>query len=671
MPSMTTLRTTIACAVALTASCWPLAASAAAPVQTGNNDLSTLSLEELMQLQVVNAASRFDQPISDAPSSAVVLTARDIREFGWRTLADALATLPGLYVTNDRNYAYLGARGFLRPGDYNSRFLLLIDGVRVNDALYDQALIGSEGMLDMDMVKRIEYVPGPGSAVYGSNALFGVINVVTRDGSGLPGVHVAVSAGSEGERRARVSYGRHDQNGADLLVSASAYARDGGDLYYPEFDTPGQNHGVAHRLDYDRAQNILVKGSLAGFSLEASHVDRTKGVPTASFGAAFDTPNRTRDSESSVALNWNGQATPDVALAAQLMAGFSDYLGTGYYPHDDRLVLNVDGSHARWYGASLTATMVMLPGQKIVAGIEVGRDARRDQFNYDTDPHTDLLDARGPATRSAVYVEDEIHLPAGFIVNAGLRYDDRNNPDIGRVSPRLAVLRKLSAVDTLKLIHGSAFRTPNAYEMYYALPGPGGQLGNPGLRPERITTDEAVLDHALGNSGRVTLSVYRYAMRDLINQQVDADTGELVFRNIDHANARGAELAVEQHVGFARLRASYAWQQARGGAGGPLADSPRHLAKLDLVTPLPGSDARLGSELLCSSARLGELGPVGGYCLANLTLTLPHVLRDTDLGLSVYNATAKRYADVAGPALIQNAVARDGRSVVAKLVTRF
>ena len=104
-------------------------------------ELSTLPLESLMEVTMVTSASRFAQRVSEAPSAVSVLTSQDVREHGWRTLGAALATLPGLYVSSDRNYDYLGARGFLRPGDYDSRFLLLIDGVRVNDSVYDQACI--------------------------------------------------------------------------------------------------------------------------------------------------------------------------------------------------------------------------------------------------------------------------------------------------------------------------------------------------------------------------------------------------------------------------------------------------------------------------------------------------------------------------------------------------
>jgi iron complex outermembrane receptor protein len=651
-----------ACIVLL---CFPLLAQAGAETQ----ELSTLPLEDLMQMQMVSAASRFEQLISEAPSSVVVLTAADIRDFGWRTLADALATLPGLYVTNDRNYSYLGARGFLRPGDYNSRFLLMIDGVRTNDAVYDQALIGSEGLLDMDMVKRIEYVPGPGSAVHGSNALFGVINIITRDGTGLPGIQAAVGAGSERERKARVSYGWHGQNGADLLLAASSFARAGSDLYFPEFDTADQNNGIAHRLDYDRAQNLLVKAGYGGWHLSATWAGRTKGVPTGSFGAMFGSPNSTRDSEINASLSWNGLVAPYTELSAQLAWGRADYLGLSYYPGDAAPVLNVDGDHARWYGADVHATFSGLPRQKLVLGAELGRDARRDQFNYNLAPYALLLDDRHTSQRRALFAEDELRLPAGFLVNAGLRFD-HISPDLHRTSPRVALLYKASAQDTIKLIYGSAFRAPNAYELYYAPQGPGGSELPQGLRPERITTREAVFEHAMPNAGYARLSLFQHTVSDLIDQQADPDSGLLVFRNLDHAHVRGAEAALERQFGSARLRASYTWQLARSGDGTPRADSPRHLANLNLMAPLHG-EARLGAELLCSSARLGEHGVAGGYCVSNLTLTLPRVLRAADLSLSAFNAFDKRYADVAGPAFVQDAVQRQGRTLYAKIAYRY
>jgi len=662
----------IACSVLLFCA---QAAAAAPDIDEDNGDignLTTVPLEELMQLRVVTTASMFAQPISDAPSSATVLTAADIRDFGWHTLADALATLPGLYVTNDRNYTYLGARGFLRPGDYNSRFLLLVDGVRVNDSVYDQALIGSAGLLDMDMVKRIEFVPGPGSAVYGSNALFGVINVITRDGSGLAGVQGAVGVGTQGERRARASYGWHGQNGADVLLSASAMTRAGRDLYFAEFDTPATNGGMARHMDWDRAQNFLVKATFGDVTLSASHVARTKGIPTASFGATFGAPNCTRDTQTSIGLTWNARVAPGVTLAAQLQSGQADYEGSGSYALDGGTPgLNVDGAHARWYGAGVNATLTTLPHQKIVLGAELGEDAHRDQYNYDARPFLARLDDHRGASRRALFVEDEIRLPAGFLVNAGVRFDDHTGPDARRFSPRVAVVYKATAADTIKLIEGSAFRTPNAYEMYYALAGIEGMQANPDLQPERITTRELVLEHALADGGHATLSLFRYTVNDLIGQQVDPTTGLLVFRNMDHADARGLEAALDRSFGAVRLRASYAWQLARGSNGAPIMDAPHHLAKADLSVPLGWRGARLGAELLCASAHRNATASAGGYCTSNLTLSALRLAAHTELSLSAYNAFDKRYADIAGPEFVQPTLAREGRTLSAKLDWRF
>jgi outer membrane cobalamin receptor len=632
--------------------------------------LAGIPLEALLELPVVSSASKFAQPISEAPSAVAVLSAADIRAFGWRTLADALASLPGLYVSTDRNYAYLGARGFLRPGDYSSRFLLLVDGVRTNDAVYDQASVGTEGLVDMDLVERIEYVPGPGSAVYGSNALFGVINVITRKGSAINGAQVAVGAGSFGEKSARATYGWHGRNGADLVLSATSYVRNGQDLFYPEFNTSDQNNGVAHNLDYDRAQRFLAKASYGDFTFSAMYANRTKGVPTASFGAVFNAPDSTNDTQALLSAAYAAQLGAGVSVSTQAYWGRADYQGVGIYLGDDGVtpVTNVDGDHAAWYGADAHATLTMLPAQKIVVGLDFQRDARRDQYNYDVNPYTAMLDDKRSSNTAGAYVEDEIQLPAGLLLNAGVRFD-RDSITGGNVNPRLALIYKLTSRDTTKLIYGTAYRAPNAYELYYAVPGDGGQKANPNLRPEHIVTTEAVFEHAFNPASRATLSVFRYAVRDLISQQVDPDNGLLRFENIDRANVRGAELALETNDwhGF-RARGSYSWQLAKGETGAVLVNSPRQLAKLNVVAPLFGNRARLGTELQCASSRLTQNASAGGYCLANLTLGSSRLIAHTVVSVSVFNAFDKRYADPAGPAFTQEAIVQQSRTFYAKLV---
>jgi outer membrane cobalamin receptor len=653
------------------------ACAAAAPIHTqeinpdsGSDELAGLPLEQLLELQVVTSASRFAQAIAEAPSAVVVLTAQDIRDHGWRTLSDALASLPGLYATNDRNYAYLGARGFLRPGDYDSRFLLLIDGMRTNDAVYDQALVGTDGILDMDLVQRIEYVPGPGSAVYGANALFGVINIITRTGSGKAGTQVAASAASFGEKRARVTHGWHGQNGADLLLSATVYTRRGQDLYFPEFDTPDQNHGVARGLDYDRSRNLYAKGSYAGWTVSAAYVSRTKGVPTASFGAVFDMPNYTRDTQSFVRAGYGADLAPGLAVAAQAYWGRADYFGVGSYPDSAGMPLaSGDGDHAAWYGAGAQLTWSGLPSQKIVAGLDLQRNRRRDQFNYEF-PYTLLLDDHRADTRAGLFIEDEVRLAPGWILNAGLRYD-RDGATGSNTNPRVALIWHAGPHDTAKLIYGTAYRAPNAYELYYAFPGEGGQLPNPGLQAEHIATRELIVEHRYGDPGFARLSLFRYSTRDLIAQQT-LDSGMLQFLNMDHVTASGAELYFERQVGNGlRLRASHSWARVRDSAGATPVDSPQRLFKLNAAMPVLGYRARLAGEWHCMSARRTENAMVGGYCVANATLGSIRLAPHADLSFSVYNLFDKRYADPGGPAFRQEALLRQSRTLAVKLVGGF
>ena len=152
------------------------------PAAAAAQSLTDLSLEDLMQIdagQVFGASERL-QPSIEAPASVSFITAQEIQRYGYRTLADILRSVRGMYVTNDRNFSYIGTRGFGKPGDYNSRILLLINGHRVNDNIFGQAEIGAEFGLDPATFERVEVIHGPASSIYGDSAFFAVVNVITR-----------------------------------------------------------------------------------------------------------------------------------------------------------------------------------------------------------------------------------------------------------------------------------------------------------------------------------------------------------------------------------------------------------------------------------------------------------------------------------------------------------
>jgi outer membrane receptor for ferrienterochelin and colicins len=168
------------------------------PVVAATTNFMQLSLEQLLDVRVdsVYGASKYQQRLSEAPSSVSIVTEDDIKKYGYQTLADVLRSVRGLYVSYDRNYSYLGMRGFSRPGDYNGRVLLLINGHRVNDNIYDSAFLGNEFPLDLDLIDRVEVIRGPSSSIYGNNALFGVINIITKQGRDFDSAEVSGEAGS-------------------------------------------------------------------------------------------------------------------------------------------------------------------------------------------------------------------------------------------------------------------------------------------------------------------------------------------------------------------------------------------------------------------------------------------------------------------------------------------
>lgn len=262
-------------------------------------DLGGLSIEDLAKVKVesVYGASKFLQKASDVPSSVTVVTAEQIQKYGYRTLADVLKSVRGFYVINDRNYSYVGARGFSRPGDVNARILFLVDGHRVNENIFDGAYVGTEFPVDIDLIERIEVTRGPSSSVYGAGAFVAVVNVITKRGRDLNASEVSPEAGSLNSYKGRMTYGNRLDNGFETLASGSFYNSQGHkNLFFPEFNSPATNNAIAANADGDQSYNFFADFIYRDFDIHLVDASRTKHIPTASFGTVFNDPNtRTTD----------------------------------------------------------------------------------------------------------------------------------------------------------------------------------------------------------------------------------------------------------------------------------------------------------------------------------------------------------------------------------------
>lgn len=633
-------------------------------------DLSTLDLEQLMQVEIIYAASKREQKLREAPSAVTVVTADEIRQHGFRTLADVLRSLPSFYVTYDRNYSYVGVRGFARPGDYSSRVLLLVNGLRTNDNIYDQAYVGEEFLVDVDLIDRVEVVRGPSAAIYGSSAFFAVINVVTKRGGDAPGSQIAASAASFDSYAGRVSYGRSGANGVDVMMSASYAEADGrARLYFPEFDDPSTNNGIVEKGDGEGYRKAFASLSKGPFSLQAGHVSREKRVPTGSYSTTFNDHRLvTTDGSTLTSVAYTRSSADRTSLDARIH--FGQYRYEGAYPFDASLPANQDESRGEWWGLDLDAARPLLRRHLITVGLEYRDNYRQDQLNYDPEPFAVWVDQKSSSRRFGAFAQDEIKLSRTFTLHTGVRLDWYDTFG-SATSPRVAAIFLPNEATTVKALYGQAFRAPNEYEFHYG--GLDSYKTNPDLKPERIETLELIVERLLGRSVRVTAAGFRNRITDLIALTLDPDDSLLVFRNAEAIDSDGLEVGIEANRGHGLAgRISYALQQSHDRkTGAILTNSPRHMAKLQLRGDLANTGISGGLDTyLLSSRRTLAGSEAKGHTVTNLTLLAPRVGR---LGVSatVYNVLDTRYGDPGSEEHTQDIIEQDGRTFRLKASIQF
>jgi outer membrane receptor for ferrienterochelin and colicins len=655
------------------------------PKPVSTNDLPELSLEELVNIRVdsVYAASKYEQKVTQVPASVSIITADEIKKLGHRTLADVLRSVRGLYVSDDRNYSYLGVRGFLRPGDYNTRVLVLVDGHRMNDNVYDGTYVGREGMVDVDLIERVEVIRGPGSSIYGSSAFFGVINVVTKRGQAIGGVEASVEAGSFGSYKSRFSFGKKFKNDVEWLFSGSYYSSEGQErLYYPEFDQRisadprAANNGVAQGLDGEEAVNLFTSVGYHGLTLSGLFNYRQKQVPTASFGTLFnDGAEETTDYRGYVDLKYDHDFNADLHLQGRIF--YDKYAYYGVYPYNyaapgapvDRVLFR-DGTVGEWAGTEWQFTGKLWDRHTLVLGGEYRENLRQYQFSYDdVQPRFYYLNDNRTSRVAGLYAQGEAVLFTNLVLTAGVRYDHYFEGFGGTLNPRLGLIYNPWKGSAFKVLYGEAFRAPNAYEQFYYRAQP----TMPKLQPETIQTSELVYEQYFARNYRLSLSGYYYTGNNLISQTT-TPAGSLVFQNVEQAATRGVEIELEgKYESGLVARVSYALQRTEDSlTGAELSSSPRHLLKGNLLVPLYRDKVFVGLELQYQGSDRTLSGRrADDFVVGNLTLFSRELVKGLEMSASVYNLLDTKYGVPGAGDHLQDTIRQDGRSFRLKLTYKF
>ncbi|MBR0567150.1 TonB-dependent receptor [Azoarcus sp. L1K30] len=617
-------------------------------------ELAQLPLDDLLRIEVIGA-TRYAQPLSDTPASVTVIGAEELRTQAYRNIGEALSTVRGVYTSSDRNYTYLGVRGFNRSGDYNSRVVLLTDGARRNDALYDQAFIGNESPVEMDWVKRLEFVSGPSSAVYGGNALFGIVNLVMLDGSDVNGTRVSIDAGSGQSRRIGLVAGQALDGGGDWFVGFAAYGAEGEDHYYRDFGG-GPYGGWARGIDGERYRKAYGKLRFGNWRLTGSFAVREKAMPGAPYGTVFGEPgNDILDRNGFVELSYDGMLGTGWQQHFSIFNG--DYLYQGDYRYEGGIA-NRDEAVAHWRGLNYRLQGMAGAEHRWMLGTEAQWNTTLEQLNFDRKPYVEALRTNDPSSTFGVFVQDEWRFHPLWLLNLSLRHD-KHSDYAAILSPRLALIYQPDEDLTLKAALVHSYRPPNAYERFYA--DGVAQKANPALEPERMRSVEFAADFRLGRSGRAGVSVYRNVIYDMVGEQFDANDGLWAFANLPRVRAHGIELDAEQvWSGGYSLRGSVAWQRSQMNDGSTLENSPRLLGKLVFSMPVD-TRWKLAGQWQGMTSRQSKADRVAGHGLLNVVLsTLPSV-GCGEWSLGVYNLTDQRYADPASSSFVQDRIEQDRR----------
>lgn len=491
---------------------------------------------------IVVTADRLAEPLEDATDSVSVITAEDLARSQAVTVEEALRDVAGISILRSGSTGHQTS-AFLR-GANSSQVLLLVDGVEVNDPFFGSVDIGA---LLTSGVERIEIVRGAQSPLYGSQAMAGVINVVTSPRDTLAkgaGATVHVEGGSLSTHRELLQR----QGGSDALQWKLGAAH---------FRTAGQ-------FDNDEFRNLQLNGR-AQWQLTAGSTLALHGFAAGSqIGIAFNgaAPSPRRESESRVALGaleYILHASP--LLNLEVRTGLTDRDDTFTDP-DDLFSQSSATDSQLW--RSMAQNTMTLGVQTITFGIE---DKTEDIHSVSSDAA--VLDETIRTT--AGYVQDKIELGA-LRVTAGARLD-RHSRFGSHTSPRLSAAYQVSEGWRVRAAVGRAFRSPSAGELAYPF------YGNPALDPEISRSYEAGIDWTASRAS-LALTGFSTNYDDLIT----FDPVTFVAGNIDRATIRGAEVTASAWIGHGwRADAAYTHLQTRDTATGqPLYRRPRHSGALTL-----------------------------------------------------------------------------------------
>jgi iron complex outermembrane receptor protein len=654
-------------------------------------------LEEMFAIfteeEIVVSALKRPRTVLKSPAIMSVITAKQIKQMGFRTLTEVLDTIPGFDISMDETgEREIAVRGIL---DNNSQKVkVLIDGHSINDPSRGGATWNFDDLV-VENAKRIEVIRGPGSALYGQNAFLAVINVITKDTEDIDGFQWTGSGGSFDTQNYNMLFGKElgdlkisgffdyfDTNGFSENIEQDIIFGNPGSL------SPGRPHNEKEKTD------LNLKLSYKNLTFHSKYMKKRRkdyiGV-----GSALNNDTELRDTYIFSELIYNlslGDKLDMITKAyydqynfdplfEQRPDGFVDDFGRTY----------PDGIQGKtrfkqWtFGFENQLNYNVFEGNELTFGFQYEwihqGDIKSSEFTFNPvtfDPlsppqdFSDTLPFTRRVTRQiwALYLQDEWNITKDIDLTVGVRYDNFTRFG-GTTNPRFGLIWRFMENAHLKLLFATAFRAPNFQELFL-LNNPQ-RLGDPNLDPEKINTYEVGLGYDFTRHIRGNINYFFNRIRDRII--LDTDPTPDKFKNRGGARILGVEAEVKADFGSDNYAyANYTFQKAADTERNRLPDVPIHKANLGVNVGF-WKYANANLHTFISGPRPREDGDtradLPSYALVNLTLIGKNFMDNFEIRGSVNNLFDKDYKDPAPVGTVPTDYPQPERAFMVELRYQF
>jgi outer membrane cobalamin receptor len=516
--------------------------------------IDTMSLDRLTQITNSGISSDLEADLNSgtevasiksialrkSPGIVSIITQEEIEKSGARDLIDVLRLVPGIdFGVDVQGVVSIGMRG---DWAHEGKLLFLLDGQEMNETLYSTIQLGNH--FDVNQIKRIEIIRGPGSAIYGGFSEYLVISIITKSGKDLHGVNATGSYGqmvsTYGYRDISVSVGDHVKD-FDFNLAAFGGQGNRGDGTYTDFS--GNSYNIAGNAALD-PMNINLGMSYKGLSFRGIY-DNYQTTTRDNFGPAMTAAYPCNFTSEYLELKYNAKLSDKIVLTP--LFSFKQQMPwnfTGTVAHDDSNYGIYDKTAQRYRG-SLTMSYDITKKINLIAGGEIYYDYAKDGIDSVTFSNGE---------RHISYINRALYVQSLFrfrLVNVilGARYD--NNSGYEPVfSPRVGLIKRIHNV-TLKLLFNQAFRSPGIEDIDYSLKG--------NIKPEVTQVGEFEAGYEITPDMYITLNVFNIVTKNPIVYTVDSLTDNEGYVNLTQQGSRGAELdyRIKSKWGYLDFNYSY------------------------------------------------------------------------------------------------------------------